>query len=474
MFRTTPGGTLANTRGKRLRAEAAGLCYLGRGTRPPQTPVMRFRHIIGPISLTMLLCLTLYLLVARQLLQEPQPAVSDGPNRAASTAPTTSRGPDERPATTIIDEIVTVPRQSQPAGRKQLEIFGRVVDADGRPLESVLVAEERYRHRARSDADGRYRLPLELPRHRYPVLHFLRNGYDAVRIRLGKRELDASPEYRLDIRLDHALDSVGVEGWVGDENGVGVADARVELSASYSRNHESFYLTEFTDDRGNFGFEGVRAGQTYTLTVDRSPHYPRYQDSDFLVERNPAPVRIELPALRFIDIEGMILTRDAMPVANYELYVTNLTTGIHKSKIVSDSSGFFRLEQFPQGEIDLATRGPEFYRITGLRLDADSYENLVLTVDRGDFHLSGWVSDENGIALEKAMVTVDRKFVEGPLSYTSYRSVGTDANGGFVFRGLGGGEHRVTAYAWGYEKQETTLRFDRPAKALYFRLRPSP
>ncbi len=437
-------------------------------------PAMRFRHIIGPLLLTMLLCLSFYLLVFQYLLQEPSQTVTDRPS-APITSPLAARPAQPAEQSAAVEEIAAVDLPAQPAGgRKRLEIHGRVVDREGRPLEAVLIAEERYHHRTRSDAEGRYRLPLDLPRHRYPVLHFLREGYDAERIRLGKRELDPAPTYRLDVELDDALDSVTVGGWVSNENGIGIAGAKVELAASYGRNHESFYLTEFTDARGNFRFEGVRAEQIYALTVDRTPDYPRYRDDSFAVDRNPAPIHIELSALRFIDFEGMILTRDSMPVANYEMYVTNLTTGTHKSKIISDSSGFFRLEQFPPGEIDLTTRGPEFYRITGLRLDADNYQNLVLTVDRGNYHLSGWVSDENGIALENAMVTVDRKFIEGPVSFTSYRSIGTDRDGAFAFDGLGGGEHHVTAYAWGYEKQELELRFDSPAKALHFRLQPSP
>ena len=435
---------------------------------------MRFRHIIGFLALTMVLCLSFYLLVGRQLLQEPPPVAAERTPAAQTTSLSTAPEPATEESVPTAEITAEERLTEATGGRKRVEIHGRVADRDGRPLAGVLIAEERYYHRTRSDAEGRYRLPLDLPRHRYPVLHFLREGYDAARIRLGQRELDPAPVYRLDVALDDALDSVTIEGWVSNQNGIGIADAKVELSASYSRNHESFYLTEFTDARGNFRFEGIRAEQTYALLVDRTPHYPRYRDDSFTVEANPAMVHIELSTLRFIDVEGMILTRDSMPVANYEMLVTNLTTGTHKSKIVSDSSGFFRLEQFPAGEIDLATRGPEFYRISGLRLDADNYQNLVLIVDRGDYHLSGWVSDANGIALENAMVTVDRKFIDGPLSFTSYRSIGTAPDGSFAFDNLGGGEHHVTAYAWGYEKQELKLRLDSPAQSLHFRLQPSP
>ena len=425
--------------------------------------------------MTILLCLSIYLLIAQRLLQEPNGTV-DNSRSATVTTPSAvnSLKPLQQSAPVVTEIVVDTNKAPPAAGRKRLEIHGRIVDSDGQPLAAVVVAEERYHHRTRSDAEGYYRLQLEIPRHRYPVLHFLRSGYDAARIKLGKRELDPAPVYGLDVELAAALDSVTVEGWVSNENGVGIVDARVELAASYARNHESFYLTEFSDARGNFRFEGIRAGQTYTLEVDHTPHYPRYRNSSFSVGRNPAPVHIELPAIQFLDIEGMMLTRDALPVANFEMQVTNLTTGTHKNTIISDSSGYFRLQQFPPGELELATRGPEFYQITGLELDASNYQGLVLTVDRGNHHLSGWVSDENGVVLENAMVTVDRKFSDGSILHTSYRSVRTDREGAFAFGDLGRGEHRVTAYAWGYEKQETRVGLDVPAKALHFRLRGSP
>ena len=128
----------------------------------------------------------------------------------------------------------------------------------------------------------------------------------------------------------------------------------------------------------------------------------------------------------------------------------NLTTGVHSRKIVSDSSGFFTLEGFPLGEVSLSTRGTEFYKISGLRLTDLDYANLVLVVDQGDRYLSGWVSDENGIAVEKAMVTLDASITNGSIEYYSYRSQSTDSNGRFNFDKVAGGELRISVYANGY------------------------
>lgn len=90
-----------------------------------------------------------------------------------------------------------------------------------------------------------------------------------------------------------------------------------------------------------------------------------------------------LKALTRVDIDGTILNRESTPVGNFEIYISNVTTGVHSRKIVSDSSGFFSLKDSPLGEVSFATRGANFFKITGLVLSGSGYRNLVLTIDQG-------------------------------------------------------------------------------------------
>ncbi len=427
---------------------------------------MTATRLILAISLLLLAALAAYLVFAYTLLRDP--VLTAGPRGIplpASAAPTlAARAP---PA----DAPTAGPAPAEAGGgRKRLEIRGRVVDREGRPIAGAVVAEERYFHRVRSAADGRYALPLELPKHRYPVLHFLRSGYEPRRVKLGRQELGDAPVHSLDVTLLDAVDTVTLDGWVSNDLGLGLARARIELTAVYPRNSESFTLTEFSDDRGRFSFEGVESGQSYKLSVNLTPEYPLFEDAEFYIAANPPPVDIVLPTLQFVDIDGMVLDRDLAPVPNYEMYVDNLTTGTHARKIVSDSSGFFSLEHFPLGEISLSTRGAEFHEIKGLRLTAASYQNLELIVDRGSHYLSGWISDVHGMAIDKAMITLDRKFERNGIAHTSYRSQSTGDGGRFRFENLAGGEYHVTVYAFGYAMQEFIHRFDNQAAEVHVRL----
>ena len=422
----------------------------------------------------MLSTLALYLLIAYHLLQDPVTAPAKpekaGPAASSSGATvedagvTTTASPATRPQSDAGND-------NSHAGRKIVEIFGRVSDAEGHAIENALIAEERYFAATRSDAAGYYRILLDIPRHRYPTLHFLRSGFEGQRIKLGKNELGQTPIHELDVKLEDAPDSVNLQGWIGNEIGIGLEGARVELSASYTQNRDNFYLTAFTDTNGNFEFEGVRSGETYKFSVNLTPEYPYYEDLDFQVTQNPEQINIVLEKLSFVDVDGMILNRESAPVPDYEMYISNVTTGAHTRKIASDSSGFFTLPNFPLGEVRLSTHGAEFFKISGMRITATGYQNLKLVVDRGSHYLFGWIGDENGIGVEKAMVTLDRKFNDGEIEHSSYRSQATDSNGGFAFDNLGDGEYHVTVYALGFENQDFIHRFDAPANEIFVLLK---
>ncbi len=342
---------------------------------------------------------------------------------------------------------------------RTVEIFGRLIDGNGQPIDDVFITEERYFFNTRSNAEGNYKLLMDLPTHRYPTLNFLRHGFRGKRISLTRAVLQQKSSYELDLELEQNPLSVRLSGWVGNEIGVALEGARVELTAlQQPPGGENFTLTVFTDPRGNFSLEGMRADEPYSLSINLAPEYSIYRDPDFSVDLNPEQVNIVLESLKFVDIDGMMLNRDSSPVANFEIYVSNVTTGVHSRKIVSDSSGFFSLKHFPLGEVSLTTRGAEIYEINGLVLTDSEYRNLELIIDKGERYLSGWIKDENGIIPQRALVTLDQTLYEGPVRYHQYRSRATDTDGKFSFGNLGKGEYRITVYAPGYQKQEVMHR----------------
>ena len=413
---------------------------------------MTLLRITLSIFLLALMALSLYLLIALPLLQDPQAEVKT-PTRASSGQPDTNTPTVPTGTVPVLNAAISATAAIPPGANTRsrlIEIFGTITDSTGQPLEDVLVTEERYFFTATSDASGNYRIRLDLPPNRLPTLSFLRAGYAGKRIKLTQSQRQQKPVVNLDAALTDNAGTLRLSGWVANDIGVALEGVRIEISALKSVAEDNYYLTVFSDDRGNFLLEGVPAMTHYRLKAILAPDYPVYSDDDFYVGPEPQQLQIELKSLKFVNLSGMILNPESAPVANFEIYIKNLTTGVHSRKIVSDSSGFFTLEGFPLGEVSLSTRGTEFYKISGLRLTDLDYANLVLVVDQGDRYLSGWVSDENGIAVEKAMVTLDASITNGSIEYYSYRSQSTDSNGRFNFDKVAGGEHRISVYANGY------------------------
>jgi hypothetical protein len=266
------------------------------------------RHIIS-IAIIILLALALYLLIAGRLLREPSPTELrlQSPPDAAETDKNEIEPSVPNQSGSSPQAVVLQQDREEQTGSRLIEIFGRVVDQQQQPIEDVLITEERYFSNTRSDAQGNYRILLDLPRHRYPTLHFLRHGFSGKRVTPDKTQLQQKPLVEINLALDDNPGSVRLSSWVGNDAGVALAGVRVELTAVETGNGDNFYLTVFTDANGNFDLEGVGVGERHRLSVKPAPEYQGYQDNDFVVSPNPERISIVLNSLKLVDIDGMIL-----------------------------------------------------------------------------------------------------------------------------------------------------------------------
>ena len=163
----------------------------------------------------------------------------------------------------------------------------------------------------------------------------------------------------------------------------------------------------------------------------------------------------------------MVVNSEGEPVPNFNMLVENISTNFPVQTIFTDSSGFYTLDNFPKGEIKFSTLAPEYFRISGITLDESKAQNLVLVVDKGTYYLSGWVSDQSGVPLENARVTIDTNNIDGEIKSYSYRSRHTDNAGTFNFADLGPDSHLITVYAQGSEKKETIHQFNSPSDYVH-------
>lgn len=254
-------------------------------------------------------------------------------------------------------------------------------------------------------------------------------------------------------------ESVFVQGGVNDQLGQGIRDMQIEISHKDSLTGNQKIYTATTDHRGEFLFDAIPPGNNYRLEVLSSGTYLGILVDSFAISIDMPLVMLTLDSIELVTVDGMIVDVDNAPVANFEMLVQNVGIAYPGRRIISDSSGFFHLAGFPGGELQISTRGAEHFKISGISLNSNMYRNLTLVLDKGGYHLSGWVSDEFDAPITQARVTLTSILNREDYQSSSYRSRVTDSNGVFAFAELGGQEHLLSIDAIGYETRQINYRF---------------
>ena len=378
------------------------------------------------------------------------------------------------PESTRSDSAATSSSQLESIGSGvsggEFTVFGKVIDENGQPVENAQVTDDYQLANTRTDSDGWYQIKIEFVQLKTPFLNFRRAEYKQARIGIEADDSGNPSKVEVDVMLQPATNTTTVDGWLGNESGVGLGGFRIAIRSKGLENSNFISYAVISDESGEFSFEGIRSDHSYRLRIETSDNYVGYTLDPFWVPKQSSRITIILDSLRLVEADGMIVDTNNLPVANFSINVQNLTTDFPARTISSDSSGFFKLEAFPPGELKLSTNTPDYFKITGLSLRANEYRTLKIVIDKGPYHLSGWVSDEYGAPLEKARVTLNSVFPIDDYQSYSYRSVPTDSNGGFEFTGLGGQGHTVSVYAKGFQTYILNHEFTTFSDNLQIRL----
>ncbi|UCH40670.1 MAG: carboxypeptidase regulatory-like domain-containing protein [Gammaproteobacteria bacterium] len=281
---------------------------------------------------------------------------------------------------------------------------------------------------------------------------------------------EAAPKPVIVVSEKSAEPGISLRGWVGDVDGSGVGGIEIEIESRGLDGEQIVTQRARTTDNGDFLLQNVVPGRQYKLLIMPQRDYAAHSLDSFTTDNAAALKKIVLQRIILVDVEGMIVDTSMAPIPDFELMVRNLAVEYPDRVIRSDSTGYFRLPAFPAGELRIATNASDYYRIKGIELRPDEYRNLTLMIDRGNYHLSGWVGDENGVPLAQAQLTLKSAFAKDGYHSNSYRTAVTDDGGNFEFSGLGGHRSTLGIYARGYESQTRYHDFESFSDTLEIRL----
>jgi len=250
-----------------------------------------------------------------------------------------------------------------------------------------------------------------------------------------------------------------VRGLIRNASGVPLEGIQI-LARNFTANGSELARSNaISDYHGEFILGQLLPGRQYHLEVTPQDDYSAFNLEPFIAGRTENLPDIVLRRVHLVDVDGMVVDFNQAPVADFEFSIRSLSTEFPDRVAKSDSTGFFSLRQFPAGEIRIATNASDYFRVEGLELRPDEYHNLELVIDRGSYHLAGWVSDDNGAPVAAAQVTIKSAYDTGEYRTFSYRSTVTDANGNFEFSQLGGKPVTFDVYASDFETHSEIYRF---------------
>jgi len=242
-------------------------------------------------------------------------------------------------------------------------------------------------------------------------------------------------------------------GWIRNVAGTGLAEIEIAVQSLGLDRENMVARRTLSNQRGEFKIDGLVPGRQYRLRVEPTAEYSGYKLDSLILSNNAEPMNIILQQVELVDIAGMIVDTNRAPVSDFTFTVSSRSKQYPARTLSSDSSGYFRLDAFPAGELRIATATPDYFRIKGLELKSNEYTNLSLAIDRGNYHLSGWVSDASGASLAGVRVTLKSEFTNDGYLSQSFRTRTTDIDGAFSFAQLGGQLHTLGVYANGYKSQ---------------------
>ena len=309
----------------------------------------------------------------------------------------------------------------------------RVFDDLGKPIQGakVEVSGKGFKQQKQTNAKGEVSIENVPPgRYAYKVL---------AAAEYGEASGDLNPiveDGQEELNVNVAPTNGRVEGTVLDDAGVPVVGAKVKLDGNRrSGNKEPWSATDTTDDNGKYAIDGVPPG---TFTVEVDPTDTRGGDSTEVTVRPNAASTGDLELNRNDGALGGKVTDDAGTAVSGAQVVLKDAAGKQIGSTDTNDDGVYEFANLRPGEYLVEVVGTEKYGAASetAQVEPAAKGNRDLRVSRADGSVEGKVVDEDGVAVEGAIVTIYGDGVEKQLDPTN-------AEGTFTATNLRPGSYRV-------------------------------
>jgi hypothetical protein len=335
---------------------------------------------------------------------DPPPGHHDLAVEAAGYGPLTVPGVDVPPGAGTIDLGVV----SLTVG---VELGGRVVDPDGRPVEAARVLLRPTGSEPWEVARAMGNVPKEVATDAGGEFVF-RGLVDGSRVRLRVEKEGAVPRESpsLTLPLGEPIEielpaTATLSGWVVDAAGRAVPGALVtgapESELESGRGASTGTTSVRASAHGDFEISGLRPG-VLALTVS-APGYRDGRVAGLEVEAGSELTGVEIVLQEGANLEGLVVHGDGRPATGATVELADaLGNSVAFARV--DGSGSFRWSGLPRGPRSLVAVGANGARTTRT-VDAGAIREVILELEGGT-GVSGWVVRTDGSPVAGARVVL--------------------------------------------------------------------
>jgi hypothetical protein len=349
------------------------------------------------------------------------------------------RGPCASPAPPVPGEAgpgdLAEPADRRRSLTRVLRVYGVVRAEDGRPITDAGVRSSHAGIETVSDLTGRYTLSVPDPG-ATTRLHFSATGFAAQEVMLEPEWLGLEA-IALDVTLAPMPHQGEVVGLLRSATGEPIASETIELRPVEA---DSFHSAE-SDAEGAFTIAGLPVGGLYDLVVRPRGPYARYLERGIRIPPEGLALEVVLDPLATRRLTGRTVDVEGRPIPNLRLWLRGGDARKRSLEVRSDSAGRFEVDGVPTGRLSFNVSSPRLV----LRADASIEGSAPIDVllDTGDRNLEGRVLDADGRPVAGARLQLVWSYHDGALQSSSLRHAVSDADGLFLFEGLGPGPHRL-------------------------------
>lgn len=329
---------------------------------------------------------------------------------------------------------------------------GMVTDEHQQPLSGVLVIPPEQSEAVSTDQDGQFSLRISALAGRGVSLRFQAEGYLNARLHVSAQDRGTDKSRNLQVTMRRG--EFEMAGTIHDEVGQPLVSALVQVRSRSAKLHK----TAKTDEYGRFLLTHLVAASDYVFKATSTRDYQAHIVENMTIHEGMEEPGIVLPLAASGTVEGRILDTQGNPVPQLSLLAISENGTGKTTTVVSDDSGFYKLEDFVAGAVSMRTRTAPAVLVTGLKLDPSTYSSHDLLIDIGSSQLAGSLIDKNGVGIADASVKMlfEHQGPGGVSSQTS-RIQSSNPQGQFAFTGIGSGERTLVITAEGYHRKTIDL-----------------